>query len=105
MDMFLVRRRLPAVPEAAVHAAAQRCRAHAEDLARTGHHIRYVGSAPGEDGFCGCLYEANSPEIVRLATERAAVPYEQIIRVVLPDHAATAVAQPAADHFGPGGAA
>jgi hypothetical protein len=90
MEMFLVRRRLPAVPADAVRAAAERCRVHAEELARTGHHIRYVGSASAEDGFCGCLYEASSPDVVRLATERAAVPYEEIIRVVLPESARTA---------------
>jgi hypothetical protein len=98
LDMFLVRRRLPAVPESAVRAAVERCRTHAEDLARSGHRIRYVGCASADDGFCGCLYEASSPDVVRLATERAAVPYDEIIRVFVP-RSATAVVNDDPSHI------
>lgn len=85
MNMFLVRRNLPAISDSALRAALQRCRIHADALARTGHHIRYVGCAyTSADGFCGCLYEASSADVVQLATEQAAVPYEEIIPVVLP---------------------
>jgi len=85
MNMFLVRRSLPDLAASAIRAAVQRCRNHAEELAATGHHIRYVGCAyVAADGFCGCVYEASSVEVVRLATERAAVPYDQIIPVAPP---------------------
>ncbi len=88
MEMFLVRRNLPAVGEAAWRDAVERCHAHAEDLARAGHLIRYRGCAyVAADGFCGCLYEASSADLVRLATERAAVPYQAIIPLVLPGSA------------------
>jgi hypothetical protein len=85
MDVFLVRRTLPDLAGNAIHAAVQRCHSNAEELAATGHHIRYVGCAyVVGDGFCGCLYEASSVEIVRLATERAAVPYDDIVPVAPP---------------------
>lgn len=85
MNMFLVRRSLPDLAGSAIRAAVLRCRNEAEELAATGHHIRYVGCAyVSVDGFCGCVYEAGSVETVRLATERAAVPYEDIVAVVPP---------------------
>jgi Protein of unknown function (DUF4242) len=85
MNMFLVRRSLPDLAGSAIRAAVRRCRNHAEELAATGHHIRYVGCAyVAADGFCGCVYEASSVDIVRLATERAAVPYDEIVPVALP---------------------
>lgn len=89
MELFLVRRHLPAVGHGAIRAALERCRGHAEDLARTGHRIHYLGCANGDDGFCGCLYEATSADVVRLATERAAVPYEEIIPVIAPTRASS----------------
>ena len=85
MDVFLVRRSLPDLDGGALRAAVQRCRSHAEELAVAGHRIRYVGCAyVADDGFCGCVYEASSAEIVRLATERAAVPYDDIVPVASP---------------------
>ena len=84
MDVYLVRRILADVPAGAVHAAVERIRRCAEELAREGHHVRYLGSAyVAADGFCGCVYEAGSVEVVRLATERAAVPYEDIAPAVV----------------------
>jgi hypothetical protein len=85
MNLFLVRRNLPDLAGSAIRAGVQRCHNHAEELAATGHHIRYVGCAyVAADGFCGCVYEASSVELVRLATERAAVPYDQIVAVTPP---------------------
>lgn len=84
MPVYLVRRSLPDVPEHALREATQRCRDTAEQLARTGHRIRYLGSTyvPG-DGYCGCLYQASSADVVQLATEHAAVPYEEIVPATL----------------------
>jgi hypothetical protein len=45
MNLFLVRRNLPDLAGSAIRAAVQRCHNHAEELAATGHHIRYVGCA------------------------------------------------------------
>lgn len=85
MDVFLVRRSLPDLAASAIRAAVQRCRSQAEELAAAGHHIRYVGCAyVAADGFCGCVYEASSVDVVRLATERAAVPYDAIVPVAPP---------------------
>lgn len=84
MDVFLVRRSLPDVSDSALRAAVERCRSYAEQMARSGHHVRYLGCAyVAADGFCGCVYEASSADVVRLATERAAVPYDAIVPVVL----------------------
>lgn len=83
MDVFLVRRSLPDVTDAALRAAVQRCRTHAEELARSGHRVRYLGCTyVAADGSCGCVYEASSADVVRLATERAAVPYDEIVPAV-----------------------
>jgi Protein of unknown function (DUF4242) len=88
MNVFLVRRSLADVPDTALRAAIQRCQDHAEELARSGHRIRYLGCGyVAADGFCGCVYEAGSADTVRLATERAAVPYDEIVPVVLPGSA------------------
>jgi hypothetical protein len=88
MRVFLVRRRLPDMADHAIDAAVQRCRSHAEELAAAGHHVRYLGCAyVAADGFCGCVYEASSADVVRLATERAAVPYEDIVPVTTPGSA------------------
>jgi Protein of unknown function (DUF4242) len=85
MGMFLVRRSLPDLADQAIRAALERCGTHAEELAATGHHVRYIGCAyVAADGFCGCVYEATSVETVRLATERAAVPYDEIVAVIPP---------------------
>ena len=84
MDIFLVRRSLPGISAQALRDAVQRCRAEADELARAGHLIRYLGCTyVAADGFCGCLYEAASTDVVRLATERAAVPYDDIAPAVV----------------------
>lgn len=84
MEVFLVRRSLPDVTTAELLGAVERCRVQAEELARAGHHIRYLGSTyVAADGFCGCVYEAGSADVVRLATERAAVPYDEIVPAVM----------------------
>ena len=84
MDVYLVRRTLPDVPAGAVRAAVQRLRTAADELAHEGHHVRYLGSAyVAADRFLGCVYQAGSVEVVRLATERAAVPYDDIASAVV----------------------
>jgi maleate cis-trans isomerase len=84
MDVFLVRRTLPDVSDEELRDAVQRCRNEAEELARAGHQVRYLGCTyVAADGFCGCVYEASSADVVRLATERAAVPYDDIVSAVL----------------------
>lgn len=85
MGVYVVRRSLSGIPDDAAGAALRRCREHADELARMGHHIRYLGGAyVPADGFGVCVYEASSPGVVRLATERAAVPYDEILPLVVP---------------------
>ncbi len=80
MNVYLVRRSLPAVSQDALAAAMQRCLAQADQLAKSGYKVRYLGSTyVAADGSCDCLYEASSADVVRLATERAAVPYDDIV--------------------------
>ncbi len=92
MTVYLVRSSLADIPEAAVRDAVCRYRDISEQLRRSGHHVRFLGSMHvADDGFCGGLFEASSADEVRLATELAAVPYDDIVATVLLDAAARRV--------------
>jgi hypothetical protein len=75
---FLVRRSLAGISPDDVRAAVLRIRDTSAQMTREGHLLRYVHSTHLSDGFCCCLFEAPSAAVVRLANERAAVPYDDI---------------------------
>lgn len=75
---YLVRRSLAGIPPSELRAAVLRIRDTSAQMAGEGHLIRYLHSTYLPDGFCGCLFEAPTADVVRLANERAAVPYDDI---------------------------
>lgn len=90
MPVYLVRSRLPGASAADVRAAAARAAAAAEQLRRDGFRIQYLdGTFVPEDGWLGCLYHADSPIEARLATERAVLPFDDIVEAIRYEHAAS----------------
>lgn len=83
MPVYLVRSRLPNTRVVDVHAAIARSVAAVVQLSREGFRIRCLTSTYiPDDGWLGCLYEADSPAEVRLATERAVMPFDDIVEAV-----------------------
>ena len=69
----------PGVTEADVHALDERAEAAVAALAGDGARVEYLGSIlVREDEVLLCLFEG-SPKAVRLAAERAAIPFERIL--------------------------
>jgi Protein of unknown function (DUF4242) len=68
---------------AAAEQAAERARAAVEALAREGTPVSFLRSIfVPEDETCFLLYEAPSVEAVRLAAERANLPFERVAEAV-----------------------
>jgi hypothetical protein len=69
----------PGVDEAAVRALDARTGGCAEELARAGEPVRYLGSIlMREDEVVLCLFDGTE-EAVRRTAERAEVPFERIL--------------------------
>jgi hypothetical protein len=69
----------PGVSEADAHALDERAEAAAAAHAENGAHVEYLGSIlVHDDEVLLCLFEG-SPDAVRLAAERAAIPFERIL--------------------------
>jgi hypothetical protein len=69
----------PGVSEADVHALDERAEAAAAALAGDAARVEYLGSIlVRDDEVVLCLFEG-SPEAVRLAAERAAIPFERLL--------------------------
>lgn len=83
MPVYLVRTHLPDTRVDDVHAAITRAVTAAGQLSREGFRIRCLTSTyTPADGWLGCLYEADSPAEVKLATERAVMPFDDIVEAV-----------------------
>jgi hypothetical protein len=69
----------PGVDDAAVRALDARAGARADELARGGERVRYLGSIlMREDEVLLCLFDGTA-EAVRRAAEQAGVPFERIL--------------------------
>jgi len=69
----------PGVDDAAVRALDVRAGECADELARTGEPVRYLGSIlMREDEVLLCLFDGSEPAI-RRAAERAEIPFERIL--------------------------
>lgn len=79
----MVERSLPGTTAAGLEAAAARAKAATAEMSEQGRPIRYLRSTfvPGEDK-CFCLFEAEEPEAVREAQERAEIPFERIVEAL-----------------------
>jgi hypothetical protein len=83
MANFLIELYLPRTDVAAFTCSARRARLAADELSRQGTPVRYLHSIfVLEDEMCFHLYEAESPDCVREAARRAALPFERVSEAV-----------------------
>ena len=83
MPVYLVRAHLPDTRLNDVRAAIARVHAAVGELSREGFRIQCLTTTyTSVDGWLGCLYEADSPAEVELATERAVLPFDDIVDAV-----------------------
>lgn len=83
MPVYLVRTRLPGTSWADVRAAVARAETAARELRGAGFSVTYLDSTwIPDDGWLGCLYRADNRDEARLATERAVLPFDDIVEAV-----------------------
>ena len=80
MSKFLVERYLPGLTSEQLSAAAGAAKATTASMTSEGTPVRYLRSTfiPGEDK-CYCLFEGPSADVVKLANQRAQLPFERIV--------------------------
>jgi hypothetical protein len=80
MPVYLVERDLPGITMEQLAAAQKRAIQVGKDLTAEGRQVRYIRSTfvPGE-AKCMCLFEADNPQSVREANERAEIPFTRIV--------------------------
>jgi muconolactone delta-isomerase len=80
MAVYLVERNMPGVTMDELAAAQKRVIKSGQELTREGKAVRYIRSTfiPG-DQRCMCLFEAPNSDNVRLANERAEIPFTRIV--------------------------
>jgi hypothetical protein len=89
---YLVRTYLQEASDDDVRSCLSRVAEATQQLSREGFRIRRLDSIyVPSDGWLGCLYEADTAVEVRLATERAVMPFDEIVEVVRYDDEATRV--------------
>lgn len=79
MPVYMVDRNLPGVTREQLAAAQAAAIETSQRLAAQGKRVRYIRSTfvPGESR-CMCLFEADTPELVKEVNEAARIPYTQI---------------------------
>ena len=79
MPNYIVERHLPNFTAEQLAAAADRAKTATGQMTTEGTPVRYLRSffVPGEDK-CFCLFEAQSPDTVRQANDRAQLPYLRV---------------------------
>ena len=80
MSKYLVERYLPGLTPEQLGAAASAAKATTASMTSEGTPVHYLRSTfiPGEDK-CYCLFEGPSADVVKMAYERAQLPYERIV--------------------------
>jgi hypothetical protein len=84
VSTFLVERYWPGVSAVEIRSAVARETRSAEEMGREGRRVRYLRSTfvPKEEALL-CLFEATSRDEVAELNERAAVPFDRIVEVVV----------------------
>ena len=79
MNVYMVERELPGISMEQLGAAQQAAIKTGEDLTAAGKNVRYIRTTfvPG-DARCMCLFEAESPELVKELNETAQIPFTRI---------------------------
>ena len=83
MTKYLVERYLPGLTPDQLAAAAGSARSATTAMTQEGTPVQYLRSTfiPGEEK-CFCLFEGPSADVVRLANDRAQLPYERIVEAM-----------------------
>lgn len=83
MAVYMVERHLPGVTKEQIVLAQRAAIETSERLTAQGKTVRYIRSTfvPGESR-CMCLFEAESPQIVREVNEAAQIPFLRIVQAV-----------------------
>ena len=84
MSKYLVERHLPGITPEQLTAAAGAAKSTTATMTQEGTPVRYLRSTfiPGEEA-CYCLFEGPSADVVRAANDRAQLPYERVVEVML----------------------
>lgn len=83
MPSYLVRSQLSDAADQDVRAAVERIADAAWQLRREGFRIRYIDTTyvPAE-GWLGCRFDADNAVEVKLAVERAVLPFDDIVEAI-----------------------
>ena len=83
MAKYMVERYLPGITTEQLAAAAARAKGTTAQMTQEGTPVRYLRSTflPGEEK-CYCLFESPSQEAVKVANERAQIPFERIVEAL-----------------------
>jgi hypothetical protein len=83
MPVYMVERDLPGVKMEELAAAQKRAIEAGKELTAQGKEVRYIRSTfvPGQSK-CMCLFEAPNAENVRVANERAQIPFTRIVEAM-----------------------
>ena len=79
MAQYMVERYLPGIQPDQLAAAANSAKSTTAEMTQEGTPVRYLRSTfiPGEEK-CYCLFEGPSADAVKVANERAQIPFERI---------------------------
>jgi hypothetical protein len=83
MAMYIAERYLPGITPDQLTAAAGRAKHTTAEMVQEGTPVRYLRSTfiPGEEKSF-CLFEGPSADVVKLANDRAELPYERIVEAM-----------------------
>jgi len=83
MAVYLVERQLPGVTMEQLGAAQQAAIETGKQFTADGKNVRYIRTTfvPGE-ASCMCLFEADSPDLVREVNEAANIPFTRIVEAL-----------------------
>lgn len=80
MKVFMVERSLKGIPMDALAAAQQRAISTTAQFREKGTPVRYIRTTfLPEDGCCNCLFEAESPDVVKQVNDAAQIPFNRIV--------------------------
>lgn len=83
MAMYVAERYLPGITPDQLAAAAGRAKNTTAEMTQEGTPVHYLRSTfiPGEEKSF-CLFEGPSADVVKLANDRAELPYERIVEAM-----------------------
>ncbi len=83
MAKYIVERYLPGIQPDQLTAAAGSAKSTTAQMTQEGTPVRYLRSTfiPGEEK-CYCLFDGPSADVVKIANERAQIPFERIVEAM-----------------------